>query len=68
MTEHLKELEEISRLKLGIILLIKELDKYKEYKQIKDYLKDLVEGVDDNTIKKKREEFERLVNNLESQV
>lgn len=67
MTKHLKELEEISRLKLGIILLIKELDKYKEYKQIKDYLKDLVEGVDDNTIKKKREEFERFFKNLESQ-
>ena len=40
MTKHLEELEEISRLRLGIILLIKELDKHKEYKGIIDYLID----------------------------
>lgn len=60
MTKHLEELEEISRLRLGIILLIKELDKHREYNQIKHYLKDLVEGVDENTIKKN----EQILKNL----
>ena len=58
MTKHLEELEEISRLRLGIILLIKELDKHKEYKGIIDYLKDLVEGVDENTIKRNKVDYE----------
>lgn len=60
MTEHLKEIKEISRLRLGIIILIEELAKYKEYKQIKDYLFDLIEGVDNNTIKRKKEDFEKF--------
>jgi len=60
MTEHLKEIKEISRLRLGIIILIEELAKYKEYKQIKDYLFDLIEGVDNNTIKQKKEDFEKF--------
>lgn len=67
MTEHLKELEEISRLRLGIILLIKELDKQKELRGIVDYLKDLVEGVDENTIKEKRADFDRFFKNLEKE-
>ena len=68
MTKHLEELEEISRLRLGIILLIKELDKHREYNQIKHYLKDLVEGVDENTIKEKRANFDRFFKNLEKEV
>lgn len=58
MTKHLEELEEISRLRLGIILLIKELNKHKEYKGIIDYLKDLVEGIDENTIKRNKTDSE----------
>lgn len=54
MTEHLKEIEEVSRLKIGIIMLIKELDKYRNLKQIQDYLKDLVEGVYIEDTKKER--------------
>lgn len=65
MTKHLEELEEISRLRLGIILLIKELDKHKECSEIQDYLRDLIEGVDENTIKK--EDFEKFMKNLESE-
>lgn len=60
MTKHLEELEEISKLKLGIILLIKELDKHKELKQICLYLRDLVEGIDENTIKQRKENMEKL--------
>lgn len=65
MNKHLEELEEISRLRLGIILLIKELDNQKELKIIVQYLKDLIEGVDENTVKQKRENMERLFKNLE---
>ena len=50
MTKHLEELEEISRLKLGIIMLIKELDKHEELKDVKEVLKDLVEGNKENII------------------
>ena len=66
MTKHLEELEEIARLKLGIILLIKELDKNKELKSIVYYLKDLIEGVDENTVKQNREDIEKFFKDLES--
>ncbi len=66
MTKHLEEIEEISRLRLGIILLIKELDKNKDLKSIVYYLKDLIEGVDENTIKEKQANFDRIFKNLES--
>ena len=56
----IEELEEISKLKLGIILLIKELDKHKELKQICLYLRDLVEGIDENTIKQRKENMKKL--------
>lgn len=68
MTKHLEELEEISRLRLGIILLIKELDKNRELKIITDYLRDLVEGVDENTIKRNKENMEAIFKNLEKEV
>jgi len=64
MTKHLEEIEEISRLKLGIILLIKELEKYKELNQICLYLRDLIEGIDENTIKQKKENMEKLFETL----
>ena len=48
MSKHLEELEEISRLRLGIILLIKELEKNRQLEPIYMYLKDLIEGVDEN--------------------
>lgn len=68
MTKHLEELEEISRLRLGIILLIKELDKNRELKIITDYLKDLVEGVDENTIQRSDKNMEAIFKNLEKEV
>lgn len=68
MTKHLEELEEISRLRLGIILLIKELEKNRQLEPIYMYLKDLVEGVDENTIKEKRANFDRFFKNLEKEV
>jgi hypothetical protein len=68
MTKHLEELEEISKLRLGIILLIKELEKNRQLEPIYMYLKDLVEGVDENTIKEKRTNFDRFMKNLEKEV
>ena len=66
MTEHLKELEEISRLRLGIILLIKELEKNRKLEPVYQYLVDLLDGIDKNTIKEKRANFDRFMKDLES--
>ena len=66
MSKHLEELEEISRLRLGIILLIKELEKNRQLEPIYMYLKDLIEGVDENTIKQKQAYFDKFMKDLES--
>lgn len=66
MTKHLEELEEISRLRLGIILLIKELDKNKDLKSIVDYLKDLIEGVDENTTQQNGKYIKKFFKDLET--
>lgn len=66
MNKHLKELEEISRLRLGIILLIKELEKNRQLEPVYQYLVDLLDGIDENTIKEKRANFERFMKDLES--
>lgn len=57
MTEHLKLVKENSYLKLCIIQLIEELDKHKELKEIKDYLKDTIDGVEENTTRKQIDDF-----------
>lgn len=51
MSEHLKMIKENSYLKLCIIQLIEELDKYKELNAIKRYLRDVIDGVEENTTK-----------------
>ena len=51
MTEHLKLVKENAYLKVGIITLIESIYKEKQLNQIKDFLKDLVEGVGENTKK-----------------
>ncbi len=66
MSKHLEELEEISRLRLGIILLIKKLEKNRQLEPIYMYLKDLIEGVDENTIKQKQTYFDKFMKDLES--
>lgn len=66
MTKHLEELEEISRLRLGIILLIKELEKNRQLEPVYQYLVDLLDGIDKNTIKEKRANFDRFMKDLES--
>ena len=66
MTKHLEELEEISRLRLGIILLIKELEKNRQLEPVYQYLVDLLDGVDKNTIKEKRANFDRFMKDLEN--
>ena len=66
MTKHLEELEEISRLRLGIILLIKELEKNRQLEPVYQYLVDLLDGIDENTVKEKRANFYRFMKDLES--
>ena len=66
MTKHLEELEEISRLRLGIILLIKELEKNRQLEPVYQYLVDLLDGIDKNAIKEKRANFDRFMKDLES--
>lgn len=66
MSKHLEELEEISRLRLGIILLIKELEKNRQLEPIYMYLKDLIEGVYENTINQKQAYFDKFMKDLEN--
>lgn len=67
MTKHLEEIEEISRLRLGIILLIKELGKQRQLEPIYMYLRDLIEGVDENTIKQNRAYFDNFFKELDKE-
>lgn len=62
MTEHLKLVKENAYLKVGIITLIEAIDKEKQLNQIKDFLKDLVEGVEENTKKENAEEIIKFFN------
>ena len=62
MTEHLKLVKENAYLKFGIIALIEAIDKEKQLNQIKDFLKDLVEGVEENTRKENARKLESFFN------
>lgn len=62
MTEHLKLVKENAYLKLGIIRLIEAIDDAKELNNIKDFLKDLVDGIEKN-IKEQNAEYIRKVFN-----
>lgn len=61
MTEHLKLVKENAYLKLGIIALIEAIDKERQLNGIKNYLKDLIDGVEENTRKRNAED---IVNNF----
>lgn len=52
MTEYLKLVKENTYMKLCIIQLIEELEYHRELKIIEDYLKDVIDGVEENTTKK----------------
>ena len=58
MTEHLKLIKENAYLKLGIINLIEAMDKERGLRDIKSYLKDLIEMVEPNT---RKENAERII-------
>lgn len=60
MTEHLKLVKENAYLKLGIITLIEEIDCVKELRNIKDFLKDLIDGVEENTRKRNAENIRKF--------
>ena len=60
MTEHLKLVKETAYLKVGIITLIEAIDKEKQLNQIKDFLKDLVEGVEGNVRKENAEKIRKF--------
>lgn len=62
MTEHLKLVKENAYLKVGIITLIEAIDKEKQLNQIKDFLKDLVEGVEGNVRKENAEKIRKFFN------
>ena len=62
MTEHLKLVKENAYLKVGIITLIEAIDKEKQLNSIKTFLKDLVEGVEENTRKENAEKFRKFFN------
>lgn len=62
MTEHLKLVKENAYLKLGIITLIEEIDGVKELRNIKDFLKDLIDGVEENTRKRNAENIMKFFN------
>lgn len=62
MTEHLKLVKENAYLKVGIITLIEAIDKEKQLNQIKDFLKDLVEGVEENTRRENAEKIRKFFN------
>jgi hypothetical protein len=57
MTEYLKLVKENAYMKFCIILLIQELDKHKELKGIQNYLKDVIDDVEENTTKKNLDRF-----------
>ena len=62
MTEHLKLVKENAYLKVGIITLIEAIDKEKQLNTIKTFLKDLVEGVEENTKKENAEKIRKFFN------
>ena len=62
MTEHLKLVKENAYLKVGIITLIEAIDKEKQLNPIKDFLKNLVEGVEENTRKENAEKIRKFFN------
>lgn len=62
MTEHLKLVKENAYLKVGIITLIEAIDKEKQLNPIKDFLKDLVEGVEGNVRKENAEKIRKFFN------
>lgn len=62
MTEHLKLVKENAYLKVGIITLIEAIDKEKQLNTIKTFLKDLVEGVEENTRKENAEKIRKFFN------
>ena len=62
MTEHLKLIKENAYLKLGIINLIEAMDKERGLRDIKSYLKDLIEMVEPNTRKENAERLIALLN------
>lgn len=64
MTEHLKLVKENAYLKVGIITLIEAIDNEHQLKQIKDFLKDLIDGVEENTRKRNAEDIARIFNEL----
>lgn len=64
MTEHLKLVKENAYLKLGIITLIEAIDKERQLDGIKDFLKDLIDGVEENTTKRNAEDRVKFFDEL----
>ena len=66
MTEHLKMVRENAYYKVCIINLIEAIQDVKELRNIKDYLKDVINGVEPNTYKENTDKIANFFKNLES--
>ena len=67
MTEHLTLVKENAYLKLGIITLIEAIDKERQLNGIKYYLKDLIDGVEENTRKRNAEDIVNVFDELKKE-
>lgn len=65
MTEHLKLIKENAYLKLGIITLIEAIDNKRQLIPIKEFLKDLIDGVEGNVRKENAEKLRKFFDELE---
>lgn len=68
MSEHLKMVRENAYFKVCIINLIEAIEDVKELSGIKNYLRDVIDGVEPNTHKKETEKIANYFKNLEKEV
>lgn len=66
MTEHLKMVRENAYFKVCIINLIEAIQDVKELRDIKHYLKDVIDGVEPNTHKENADKIANIFKDLES--
>ena len=65
MTKHLEERRKIAYYELCIINLIEAIDNIKELRDIKNYLKDVIENVEPNTTKEKADRIVDLFKQID---
>ena len=68
MSEHLKMVRENAYFKVCIINLIEAIEDVKELSGIKNYLRDVIDGVEPNTHKENADKIADIFKNLEKEV